>query len=214
MQARVSTFAQRPISQRRVRSVTVRAAGTVLDGAALRAVKEAAVREAVDKYAKESVTWTQVKFTLRRRSGLGDSWKVVGPAAELGRWVPDVAPRMVWSEGDTWTTAVRLPPGEHEFKAALRAADGTTTWEDGPDRSVVVPPGGGQIEVQLDVRMPGEEAPLRSATPATAAPAAPEPAAAAASPAPPAAPVSAPSPTVVRANGGTITVEEVVYVSS
>lgn len=97
----------------------------------------------------------QVKFSVQRRAGLGDSWKIVGPAAELGRWAPDVAPRMSWNEGDVWTTVVALPPGEQEFKAALRAMDGTITWEAGPDRTVVVPPSG-EVEVKLEVRMPWE----------------------------------------------------------
>ena len=94
---------------------------------------------------------------LRRRAGLGDAFKVVGGAAALGRWAPDVAPRMAWSDGDVWTLVARLPPGEHEFKAALRAADGAYTWEAGPDRAVVVPPPGAapaEVEVALDVRMP------------------------------------------------------------
>lgn len=27
--------------------------------------------------------------------------------------------RMVWSEGDVWSTVVKLPPGEHEFKVCV-----------------------------------------------------------------------------------------------
>jgi hypothetical protein len=137
-----------------------------------------------------------VTFTLRRRAGLGDSYKVVGPAPELGRWLPEVARRMEWTEGDVWTASVRLPPGEHAFKAALRAADGAVTWEAGPDRSVAVPPGGGAVAVALDVRMPWEVADGEPAAPAPAPPApAPAAAAAAAHAAPaPAPPAAAPAP--------------------
>lgn len=155
----------------------------------------------------------QVTFTLRRAAGLGDAWKIVGPAPELGSWAPDVARRMEWGAGDVWRAAARLPPGEHAFKAALRAADGTTTWEAGPDRLVVVPAGGAAIQVELDVAMPWDEAaPARAAAPepvvvvaaAAAAPAA-EPAAAAAAeaaPEPAAAPAAAAEAAPVAAPEG------------
>jgi hypothetical protein len=110
----------------------------------------------------------QVTFSLHRRADLGDAWKLVGPAPELGRWIPDVARRMAWAEGDQWSVAVRLPPGEHAFKAALRAADGTTTWEAGPDRAVIVPAGGGALSVSLDVRMPWEVTAEQAAAPSPA----------------------------------------------
>jgi hypothetical protein len=71
-----------------------------------------------------------VTFSLRHRAGLGDSWKVVGSGAELGSWLPDVAPRMHWREGDVWTTVVRLPPGEHEFKVPGRRCSGAAVERD------------------------------------------------------------------------------------
>lgn len=98
----------------------------------------------------------QVTFTLRRRAALGDVYKILGPAAELGRWAPDLAPPMLWADGDVWSTRARLPPGEHRFKAALRSADGVVTWEAGPDRVVTVPTGAARLTVALDVAMPWE----------------------------------------------------------
>ncbi|GBF96511.1 hypothetical protein Rsub_09853 [Raphidocelis subcapitata] len=201
--AQRSAASARPGAARapRARRAAVAArAGAACEGRVLRSIQEARVREAVDVYARDAATWAQVKFTLRRRAGLGDTWKVVGPAPELGRWLPDVAPPMAWGEGDVWTTAVRLPPGEHSFKAALRSAEGAITWEAGPDRAVVVP-AGGELQVALDVRMPWDPAteeaapaPAPAAAAAAPAPATPAPAAEAAAEAAPAAAAPAPAP--------------------
>ncbi|KIZ02361.1 hypothetical protein MNEG_5599 [Monoraphidium neglectum] len=171
--ARSAAGAGRALRVCAARVVTVRAAAAAPTGEALRAAATAKAQAAVDAYARESATWTEVTFSLRRRADLGDAWKLVGPAAELGRWIPDVARHMAWAEGDQWSVAVRLPPGEHAFKAALRAADGTTTWEAGPDRAVVVPAGGGALSVSLDVRMPWEAATAPATEPATEPAAAP-----------------------------------------
>lgn len=41
----------------------------------------------------------------------GESLKLVGAAQELGRWHPDQAPDMRWSEGHVWMAEVALPTG-------------------------------------------------------------------------------------------------------
>ena len=82
---------------------------------------------------------------------LGDSWKVVGAATELGGWDPAVAPPAWWREGGKWEAEVPVPPGNHVFKAILRKADGQYIYEPGNDRVIQVRIGwagrrGGKVE--------------------------------------------------------------------
>lgn len=61
-----------------------------------------------------------------------------GSSPELGNWVPEVAPRLIWSEGGIWSAEVALPPGTYSFKCMLRRADGSYVWESGENRHLVV----------------------------------------------------------------------------
>lgn len=70
------------------------------------------------------------------RLAFGEHLRVVGSCAELGGWNAAAAPMLNWSEGDTWTAAVALPPGQHTFKLVIVRQDGSQIWEDGQDRSV------------------------------------------------------------------------------
>jgi hypothetical protein len=123
-----------------VRAAAAAAAAAASEGAVLRSIATARAQEAAARYEKEAAGWTPVKFALRRKCELGESWKVVGPAAELGRWSPDLARRMTWGEGDVWTATVKLAPGEHEFKVrpgvgggglGSGAVDSPRPWEIG-----------------------------------------------------------------------------------
>ena len=66
----------------------------------------------------------------------GEHLRVVGGCAELGGWDPVAAPSLEWAEGDNWTAAVALPPGQHAFKLVIVRNDGSVRWEDGGDRSL------------------------------------------------------------------------------
>lgn len=99
----------------------------------------------------------QARISLHSRIGLGESWKICGAIPELGRMSPEVAPTMKWTEGDVWVYEGRVRPGNHAYKAVLRNAEGMYIWEEGQDRTLVVPPelgSGDQILVELDVKMP------------------------------------------------------------
>lgn len=62
----------------------------------------------------------QVKFVLKQKIGLGESWKIVGKCPELGNVLPEVAPYMQWNNGDVWIYEANIRPGTFEFKAVLR----------------------------------------------------------------------------------------------
>jgi hypothetical protein len=61
----------------------------------------------------------QVRVRLHSKLGLGDAWKIVGRVPELGRFVPEVAPYLVWSNGDVWTYEARVRPGTWTFKVGM-----------------------------------------------------------------------------------------------
>lgn len=69
----------------------------------------------------------------------GQQLCLVGGAAELGRWDLQAAPRLVWSEGHTWTAQLALAPGAYACKLVVLHADGGSWWEEGPDRELRVP---------------------------------------------------------------------------
>ncbi len=69
----------------------------------------------------------------------GEHLRVVGGCAELGGWDPVAAPSLEWAEGDNWTAAVALPPGQHAFKLVIVRSDGSPYWELGDDRSLQLP---------------------------------------------------------------------------
>lgn len=70
------------------------------------------------------------------RLAFGEHLRVVGSCAELGGWRVETAPSLVWQEGDNWTAAVALPPGDHTFKLVIVRQDNSQVWEDGGDRSL------------------------------------------------------------------------------
>lgn len=70
------------------------------------------------------------------RLAFGEHLRVVGSCAELGGWRVEAAPSLVWQEGDNWTAAVALPPGDHTFKLVIVRQDNSQIWEDGGDRSL------------------------------------------------------------------------------
>lgn len=70
------------------------------------------------------------------RLAFGEHLRVVGNCDELGGWNAAAAPSLVWQEGDNWTAAVALPPGDHTFKLVIVRQDGSQVWEDGGDRSL------------------------------------------------------------------------------
>lgn len=69
----------------------------------------------------------------------GEHLRVVGSCAELGSWDAAAAPALEWSEGDCWAGELALPPGEHAFKLVVVRQDGSQQWEEGGDRSLLVP---------------------------------------------------------------------------
>lgn len=69
----------------------------------------------------------------------GDGLRLVGSCAELGDWDPWVSPALEWREGDAWACQVALPPGQHTFKLVIVHQDGSQQWEDGANRSLIIP---------------------------------------------------------------------------
>lgn len=114
------------------------APGSVLDGKTLLAKKDARNKAAIA--ADDAALAFRAKLTvkLQCRLDLGGQWKLVGSSPELGRWTPEIAPTMTWSEGDVWSTTLTLRPGRHYFKAVMRRADGCYVYEDAPERYVDV----------------------------------------------------------------------------
>ena len=49
------------------------------------------------------------------------------------------APAMQWNEGHTWTLDVKLPVGAINFKIVMQEPHGDVRWEEGGDRSVLIP---------------------------------------------------------------------------
>ncbi|GAX79704.1 hypothetical protein CEUSTIGMA_g7145.t1 [Chlamydomonas eustigma] len=87
----------------------------------------------------ETASRTIVRFSLCSRVGLGEAWKIVGNSPELGRFMPEIAPYMEWTNGDVWVLDVRLREGVHSFKAVLKRADRAYVYESGENRSLKVP---------------------------------------------------------------------------
>jgi len=109
------------------------------DASGLRQIQEAKVRQAIIRYNEAHKAFPKVKFVIEGATDLGDSWKVVGAAPELGSWDPAVAAPAWWREGGKWEAEVPVPPGNHVFKAILRKADGQYIYEPGNDRVIQVP---------------------------------------------------------------------------
>lgn len=106
---------------------------------------------------EEVHTRPKVRISFQCKVGLGDVWKITGQAPELGRWNPEISPRMVWNNGDVWVFESRIRPGTFTYKAVLRAADGAYIYEEGPDHVLEVGPGLGPdnvIEVKLSPKLP------------------------------------------------------------
>mmetsp|Transcript_17481 Transcript_17481/g.37779 ORF Transcript_17481/g.37779 Transcript_17481/m.37779 type:complete len:179 (+) Transcript_17481:129-665(+) len=105
----------------------------------------------------QAPTRPKLRITFRSRVGLGDQWKICGSAPELGSMIPEVAPAMRWTNGDTWTLETPIRDGTFKFKAVLRAADGAYVWETGNDRTLQVANGlsdADVIEINIDPRLP------------------------------------------------------------
>eukprot|EP00878_Enallax_costatus_P016089 GHUV01016870.1.p1 GENE.GHUV01016870.1~~GHUV01016870.1.p1 ORF type:complete len:249 (+),score=39.42 GHUV01016870.1:106-852(+) len=69
----------------------------------------------------------------------GQVLKVVGSLDELGNWKVEKAPAMEWHEGHSWTLDVQLPVGAVNFKVVMQEPHGGVRWEEGTDRSVMIP---------------------------------------------------------------------------
>eukprot|EP00775_Hariotina_reticulata_P004065 gene4065-4312_t len=69
----------------------------------------------------------------------GQVLKVVGSLEELGNWKVEKAPQMTWHDGHTWTLDVQLPVGAINFKVVMQEPHGGVRWEQGTDRSVLIP---------------------------------------------------------------------------
>lgn len=69
----------------------------------------------------------------------GDGLRLAGSCAELGAWNPLAAPTLEWCEGDRWACQLALPPGQHTFKLVIIRQDGSQQWEEGDNRSLLLP---------------------------------------------------------------------------
>ncbi|GFR40941.1 hypothetical protein Agub_g1601 [Astrephomene gubernaculifera] len=126
-----------------------------VDVEALNKRLEARAKAMIQLEEQEVATRTKVKFILKQRVGLGESWKMVGKCPELGSMVPEVAPYMQWNNGDVWTYEAKIRPGTFTYKAVLRKPDGQYLWEDGKDRTLEVPVDAPAMEVDIaNVRFP------------------------------------------------------------
>ncbi len=103
--------------------------------AAARELKAAAVAAAAASSSPVLVAFRVPACAL----AFGEHLRVVGSCTELGGWDPAAAPALEWAEGDNWTAAVALPPGQHAFKLAIVRPDGSVHWENGSDRSLRIP---------------------------------------------------------------------------
>lgn len=113
----------------------------------------ARVRYMLEVEAKQLAVRPQVKISFQKKVGLGEYWKVVGGAPELGSWTPEVAPSMFWNNGDNWVFQGPIKPGKYTFKIVLRNAEGAYLYETGPDRTLEIPASKGPqdvIELQLN----------------------------------------------------------------
>ncbi|WP_030277506.1 carbohydrate-binding module family 20 domain-containing protein [Streptomyces sp. NRRL B-24484] len=84
-------------------------------------------------------------FTVRATTTWGQSLYVSGDLAELGAWDPAKAVPLSTSYAvyPEWTGIVSLPPNTAvRYKLLKKDADGTVTWEDGPNHATVTPPTG------------------------------------------------------------------------
>jgi alpha-amylase len=96
-----------------------------------------------------------VTFNAHVTTQWGDTVKVVGNTAQLGRWVPADAPALSadgYSDNDhLWSGTIELPAGEAvAYKLFIAKSDGTASWEDGENRSYTVPAcqASGSVEVE------------------------------------------------------------------
>lgn len=58
----------------------------------------------------------RVRFSVKQRVKYGQHVAIVGSNPALGEWNPDRRVALEWTDGDRWTAAVEVPPGEVELK--------------------------------------------------------------------------------------------------
>src|SRR5262249_7552100 len=70
----------------------------------------------------------------------GDDIWIVGDVPELGGWVPQQGIKLDGSAFPSWHGAVILPQGQAiPFKAVVITKSGAVGWENGPNRTMVLP---------------------------------------------------------------------------
>jgi hypothetical protein len=69
----------------------------------------------------------------------GEHLRMVGDCEELGAWDATAAPSLVWQEGHSWVGELSVPPGPHSFKLVVLRGDGGQYWEEGENRTLLVP---------------------------------------------------------------------------
>ncbi|MFD9126479.1 CBM20 domain-containing protein [Kitasatospora sp. NPDC059571] len=86
-----------------------------------------------------------VPVRVTAATDFGDTVLISGSTAELGAWDPARAVPLATDSGSypSWSAELHLPPGgQVQYKYLKRSPGGSVTWEDVPDRSVLVSPGG------------------------------------------------------------------------
>lgn len=84
-------------------------------------------------------------FHVTAATRWGQTLYVTGSPAELGAWDPAGAVPLTTSAtvNPQWTGFASLPPNTTvQYKYLRKDADGSVTWEDGPNRSTTTPPTG------------------------------------------------------------------------
>jgi hypothetical protein len=102
-------------------------------------------------YEQNSSSFPAFKVSLKKKIGLGETFKVVGNCPELGRMKPEAAPSMKWTDGDVWVWEGKVQPGQYKYKAALRTAYNAYVWEEGADRVLDL---NDSTSVEISVKFP------------------------------------------------------------
>lgn len=112
--------------------VTLERPAVDVDSAVISSLALARVQELIEQARNQPTA--QVTFRMKAKLGMGDSIKVVGDAAEMGRWVPEVAYPAKWNPGDVWDITLPVRLGTYKYKVVVRKAYGAYIYEAGEDR--------------------------------------------------------------------------------
>ncbi|GAQ78092.1 water dikinase [Klebsormidium nitens] len=105
-------------------------------------------------------TKTSLKILLANQVNFGERHAVFGAGDALKNWQEAV--EMHWTDGGWVLDVGALQPGQKvEFKAVIVHGDGGVQWENGPNRIIQLPDGGGAYSVTLHWEKTGEELQLQ-----------------------------------------------------